>query len=152
MNLKTILSLFIVLCIGCSAPTRTNHEKNYIDDKKLFVSYFSLNVSAHLSTYSELSVVEAVQHLERFQDIENAWIVDENNKLIAVLKGTGYEIGDPLEESWLLSAIDRSRKAKEITIVIRKNENRMIYTFVSPLFDKVYNRYLGAAIIQYGKR
>jgi hypothetical protein len=152
MNLRRILSLVILLCIGCTTTPRTDSEKSYIDDKKLFVTYFSLNVSAHLSTYSELSVVEAVQHLERFQDIENAWIVDENNKLIAVLKTDGSSIGDLLKESWLLPEIARAKEAKAIMVIIRRNENRMIYTFISPLFDRVFKRYIGAAIIQYARR
>jgi len=152
MNFRRILSFAILVCVGCTAPTRTDSEKSYIDDKKLFVSYFSLNVSAHLSTYSELSVVEAVQHLERFQDIENAWIVDENNKLIAVLKSGGFSIGELLNESWLHPEIARAKDAKAIMVIIRRDENRMIYTFISPLFDRVFKRYIGAAIIQYGRR
>ncbi|GEM_PF-1971576 len=152
MNLRRILSLAIIVCIGCSTTPRTDSEKSYIDEKKLFVSYFSLNVSTHLSTYSELSVVEAVQHLERFQDIENAWIVEENNKLIAVLKTDGASIGDILTESWLLPEIARAKEAKAIMVIIRRNGNHLIYTFISPLFDRVFNRYIGAAIIQYARR
>ena len=144
--------LLIAIILTCSSSTKLDGDKKFIEDKRTFVSYFSLNVSSHLSTYSELSVIEAVQNLSRFKDIENAWIVDVNNRLITVMKGEGYRIGKPFQERWLLSVIDRAKKARGTMVVIKKGKGGMIYSFVSPLFDRVFGRYLGVAIVQYIKK
>lgn len=104
-----------------------------------------------MSTYSELSVIEAVQNLARFKDIRNAWIVDRGKKIVAVLKNDGT-IGDPFEELWLIPEIEKARRAREVIVVIKRFDREVIYTFVSPLFDRVYKRYLGAAIVQYVRR
>lgn len=153
MNIKASVLFLICLCIllSCLSTPDTEGNDNFIKDKNSFVAYFSLNISSHLSTYSELSVIEAVQNLARFKDIRNAWIVDRGKKIVAVLKNDGT-IGDPFEELWLIPEIEKARRAREVIVVIKRFDREVIYTFVSPLFDRVYKRYLGAAIVQYVRR
>ncbi len=114
MNIKASVLLLICLCslLSCSSTPGTEKKDNFIKEKNSFISYFSLNISSHLSTYSDLSVIEAVQNLARFKDIRNAWIVDRKKKIIAILKSEESDIGDPFEELWLLPDIERARKAK----------------------------------------
>jgi hypothetical protein len=154
MNIKASVSSLICLCLllSCLSTPDTKKKDNFIKEKNSFVSYFSLNISSHLSTYSELSVIEAVQNLARFKGIRNAWIIDREKKIIAVLKSEGSNIGDPFEELWLLPEIERARKAKEVIVVIKAVDREVIYTFISPLFDKLFKRYLGTAIVQYVRR
>ena len=143
--------IILFILFGCSSSSKSGYDKKFIEDKKSFVSYFSSNVSSHLSTYNELSVIEAVQNLSRFKDIENAWIVGVDNKIIAIMKIKGYKLGAPFKEQWLLSLTGDARKAKGILVVIKKGERGVLYTFVSPLYDRVFKRYLGVAIVQYIK-
>jgi hypothetical protein len=154
MNIKALVLLLMGLFIvpSCLSTPDEGQGDNFLKEKSSFISYFSLNVSSHLSTYSELSVIEAVQNLARFKDIRNAWIVDGDKKIVAVLKSEEYNIGDPFEEIWLLPEIEKARKAKEVIVIIKRVDRDVIYTFVSPLFDRVFKRYLGAAIIQYVRR
>jgi hypothetical protein len=93
-----------------------------------------------------------LENLARFKDIRNAWIVDGDKKIVAVLKSEEYNIGDPFEEIWMLPEIEKARKAKEVIVIIKRVDRDVIYTFISPLFDRVFKRYLGAAIIQYVRR
>ena len=154
MNIKASVLFLICLCLllSCSSTHDTKGNDNFIKDRNSFVAYFSLNISSHLSTYSELSVIEAVQNLARFKDIRNAWIIDRGKRIVAVLKSDEGTIGDPFEELWLLPEIEKARKAREIIVAIKRFDKGVIYTFVSPLFDRVYKRYLGAAIVQYVRR
>ena len=154
MNIKASVLFLICLCLllSCSSTHDTKGNDNFIKDRNSFVAYFSLNISSHLSTYSELSVIEAVQNLARFKDIRNAWIIDRGKRIVAILKSDEGTIGDPFEELWLLPEIEKARKAREIIVAIKRFDKGVIYTFVSPLFDRVYKRYLGAAIVQYVRR
>ena len=73
--------------------------------------------------------------VERFTDA----LVNEKKYMDYIKK---YGLDDPMTY----------KQKSKLDVAIKRFDKGVIYTFVSPLFDRVYKRYLGAAIVQYVRR